>query len=146
MRFRLAKNEFNNMPNTSPRDPRGHIKLAVADFKTSYPFYSDIFEGLSYKQVSDKNDRAAWVSPDGYGVTIAQADISDYPYKFSAPGLHHLCLKADSTEIVDRIYKFILEKDAHVFDAPQKYPNYTDKYYAVFFADPDGIKLEVAYY
>ena len=146
MRFRLAKNEFNNMPNTSPRDPRGHIKLAVSDFKTSYPFYSDIFEGLGYKQVSDKDDRAAWVSPDGYGITIVQADIPDYPYKFSAPGLHHLCLKAEATEVVDQIYKLILKKDAHVFDAPQKYPNYTDKYYAVFFADPDGIKLEVAYY
>ena len=134
------------MPNTSSRDPLGHIKIAVSNFKKSYLFYSDIFEGLGYKQVSNKDDRAGWASPDGYGISIAQADIPDYPYKFSAPGLHHLCLKADSTEAVDRIYKLILEKDAHIFDAPQKYPNYTDKYYAVFFADPDGIKLEVAYY
>ena len=39
-----------------------------------------------------------------------------------------------------------LGKDVKVFDKPQSYPEYTKKYYAVFFSDPDGMKIEVAYY
>ena len=37
-------------------------------------------------------------------------------------------------------------KKIFVFDEPKAYPEYTPKYYAVFFADPDGIKIEIAYY
>jgi len=29
-----------------------------------------------------------------------------------------------------------------ILDAPAEYPEYAPGYYAVFFADPDGLKLE----
>ncbi|MFA6533888.1 MAG: VOC family protein [Patescibacteria group bacterium] len=129
-----------------PYDPCGHTKIAVADFKRSYLFYKAIFEELGYKQVSAKADRAGWASREGYGVLISQAATPKYKYKFDAPGLHHLCLKARSVKQVNQIYKLLLKQRVYIFDAPQKIPEYTDKYYAVYFADPDGIKLEVAYY
>ncbi len=66
-------------------------------------------------------------------------------HKFLAPGFHHLCFKASSTKKVDSIYR-LMKSRTYIFDKPQKYPEYTKKYYAVFFADPDGMKLEVAYY
>ncbi len=133
------------MSKTQSYDPSGHTKIAVSDYKKSYPFYKDIFDELGYKQVMYENDCAGWVSPHGYGVWISQAEIPNYKYKFDAPGLHHVCLKAPSVKIVDQIYQSLLKKRAFIFDAPQKYPEYSDKYYAVFFADPDGIKLEIAY-
>jgi hypothetical protein len=34
---------------------------------------------------------------------------------------------------------------AEILDAPAEYPQYAPGYYAVFFADPDGLKLEVVY-
>lgn len=127
-------------------DPSGHTKIAVSDYKKSYPFYKDIFDKLDYEQVSYDDDCAGWSSPQGYGVWVSQAEIPDYKYKFDAPGLHHLCLKAPSIEMVDQIYKLLLKKKAFIFNVPRKYPEYTEKYYAVFFSDLDGIKLEVAYY
>lgn len=134
------------MPKITPYDPCGHTKIAVSDYTKSYPFYRDIFAELGYTQVSNTDDHAGWASPDGYAVLVAQAKIANQRYQFDAPGLHHLCLKAKSVEMVDHIYELLLKKDAHIFDAPQKYPDYTDTYYAVYFADPDGIKLEVACY
>lgn len=132
--------------NNIPYDPCGHTKIAVGDFRKSYLFYKDLFETLGYKEVTNKENSASWASADGYGILIAQAKIPDYKYTFGGVGLHHLCLKATSIEIVDQIYKLILEKDVYVSGAPKKYPEFTDKYYAVYFSDPDGIKLEVAYY
>lgn len=134
------------MSGNIPYDPAGHTKIAVSDFKKSHSFYMDIFMELGYKQVSDKEGSAIWASPGGYGILLAQAKIINYEYKFGAPGLHHLCLKALSTELVDQIYKLVMEKGVYVSGVPQKYPEFTDKYYAVYFSDPDGIKLEVAYY
>jgi len=128
------------------KDPAGHIKLSVANFATSAVFYTGLFEHLGYNQISSKARSAAWVSSVGFGIWVAQAEIIDYPYKHSAPGLHHLCLKVESPQKVDEIHEFLLNQNAHIFNPPTPYPQYTDTYYAIFFADPDGIKLEVAYY
>ena len=32
-----------------------------------------------------------------------------------------------------------------ILDSPREYPEYVPGYYAVFFADPDGIKLELVH-
>lgn len=55
---------------------------------------------------------------------------------------------AESRAVVERVYRAMLEVGATVLDPPADYsgqPGYDDSYYAVFFADPDGVKLEVAY-
>ncbi|MFA6486334.1 MAG: DUF2061 domain-containing protein [Candidatus Magasanikbacteria bacterium] len=130
----------------TPYDPAGHTKIAVSDFKKSLAFYKTIFEFLNYKMVSEKPDHASWASPMGYGIIIAQATNTINQYQIGMPGLHHLCLKTDSKEIVDKIYQILIHSKTKIFDPPQLYPDYTDQYYAVYFADPDGIKLEVAYY
>ena len=33
-----------------------------------------------------------------------------------------------------------------ILDAPAEYPQYGPNYYAVFFADPDGMKLELVHF
>jgi len=126
-------------------DPSGHIKLSVTDIDKSKAFYSALFKTLGFKRVAYGELKAGWVTNGGFGISIVQAKILRPKHKFTAPGFHHLCLKARSTKVVDSVYKLIKAK-THAYDAPQKYPEYSKKYYAVFFADPDGMKLEVAYY
>ena len=41
-------------------------------------------------------------------------------------------------------YEFLLENGIEILDSPAEY-DYTPNYYAVFFADPDGLKLEVVH-
>ena len=133
------------MSGHTSRDPLGHVKLAVSDLSKSKLFYARLFSRLDLKQVADKEKSAAWVTTEGFGISIAQADIIMPRYKFSAPGLHHLCIKARSKKEVDEVYD-LMKDETHIFDPPKRYPEYTQQYYAVFFADPDGMKLEVAYY
>ncbi len=136
------------LTNSNPevKDPVGHLKMAVSDFDVSAKFYGALFEDLKYALISEKPAGAAWVTPAGFGIWIAQAKVPNYEHVHSSPGLHHLCLKAETPELVDTIHGRLVEEKAHIFAAPQYYPQYTPDYYAVFFADPDGIKLEVAHY
>ena len=127
-------------------DPQGHIKLAVTDFSKSFDFYSSLLNQIGYREVYKDNNHAGWVSPNGFGLWIAVATVKNHIYRFSAPGLHHFCFKAGSSKQVDDVYEFLVDNNIVVFDKPQKYPEYTSGYYSVFFADPDGIKLELAYY
>lgn len=127
-----------------PTDPAGHLKICASDFAKSKKFYAKIFEKLGFKPIASKEKSAAWATKDGFGIWIAQA-TQKQTHLFGAPGFHHLCVKAETPELVDAIYAQVKNKTT-VFDAPQQFPQYTDKYYAVFFADPDGLKIEVAYY
>ena len=61
-----------------------------------------------------------------------------------APGLHHLAWRAGSRDDIDRFYSLLRSIGAQVLDPPADYPQYNAGrgYYAVFFADRDGLKLE----
>jgi len=59
--------------------------------------------------------------------------------------LHHAAWRADSRSDVDNLHALLLSIGATILDAPADYPAYGDGYYAVFFADPDGLKLEFVY-
>lgn len=127
-------------------NPIGHIKIAVSNFQTSLNFYKKLLEKLGWELKVEKEQSARWLSPEGLGLSLTQAEKGVPAYKFGAPGLHHFCYKVESKEKVDETYQFLTSENIQIFDPPQHYPEYTEKYYAVFFADPDGIKLEIAYY
>lgn len=133
------------MKNALSKDPLGHIKLSVSYFKRSKEFYTKLFNSLGFQKISDKEKSAGWRTPEGFGIYIAQAESPKLKHGFSVSGLHHLCVKAGSRSEVDKVYK-MLKEDTFIFDPPKDYPKYTGKYYAVFFSDPDGLKVEVAYY
>ena len=56
-----------------------------------------------------------------------------------------MAFHAASRDDVDRLYRLLLEMGATIFDPPADYPQYGKVYYALFFADPDGLKLEFVY-
>lgn len=133
------------MKEEAAKDPAGHLKISVSDFEKSKSFYSNLFAQLDFQQIADKEKSAGWVTTEGFGIWIAQAEFTIPQHMFKAPGFHHLCLKANSEKEVDAIYQGIKNK-TRIFAPPAKHPKYTEKYYAFTFADPDGMKLEVAYY
>ena len=45
---------------------------------------------------------------------------------------------------VDEFYELLLEIGAEILEPPRSY-DYAPGYYAVFFTDPDGIKLELVH-
>ncbi len=69
------------------------------------------------------------------------------PHDRYAPGLHHLAWRAETREDVDRFHALLQEIGATILDAPADYPQYNsgNGYYAVFFTDADGLKLEYAW-
>jgi predicted lactoylglutathione lyase len=56
-----------------------------------------------------------------------------------------VAFRAASRDDVDGLYQLLRDIDAKVLDPPAEYPDYAPEYYAVFFADPDGLKLEYVF-
>lgn len=121
-----------------------HLSLTVRDVARSEPFYDALLTFMGYQQVEKTEQFIMWWQPSGsailiYGAKPASADRTHDRY---SPGLHHLAFNADSREQVDRLHQQLVDRGATILDAPAEYPHYAPGYYAVFFADPDGIKLE----
>ena len=73
--------------------------------------------------------------------TGARKDTKPARHDLLSPGFHRLAWNADSRDQVDKFYRLLLDNDATVLDAPAEY-DYEPGYYAVYFTDPDGMKLE----
>lgn len=59
-------------------------------------------------------------------------------------GMHHPAFHTASRAEVDSFHEFLCGKGVVILDAPIEY-DYTPGYYAVFFANPDGVKLGLVY-
>jgi catechol 2,3-dioxygenase-like lactoylglutathione lyase family enzyme len=137
------------------RGPRGfvnHIDLTVTDPERSRPLYEAVLGFLGYRFVDD-HERGYDFNLEGangaftsIGVMRAQGEGRLREHDRYSPGLHHLAWSADSRQDVDALYARLLEIGATILDPPAEYPRYGPGYYAVFFADPDGLKLEFVYW
>ena len=62
-------------------------------------------------------------------------------------GLNHVCFGVRERGDVDRfVADFMRPRGvATLYDSPREFPEYRPGYYAVFFEDPDRLKIEVAH-
>jgi catechol 2,3-dioxygenase-like lactoylglutathione lyase family enzyme len=129
-----------------------HVDLTVLDPERSLLFYETVLGFMGYRRVSAHSRGYDFdlLRPDGVscsiGVMKAQSRGRTRRHNRYSPGLHHLAWSADSREDVDALHGLLREIGATVLDAPAAYPEYGSGYYAVFFADPDGLKLEFVHW
>ena len=118
-----------------------HISVRVSDFARSKAFYGRLFAFLGFKVLDEMADAIGWTN----GKTrywIGQrgcAGVRSTSIGSATSGLHHLGFELRSRKDVDALQAFIKKLGATIVDPAGEY---YDDYYAVFFLDPDGLKLE----
>jgi catechol 2,3-dioxygenase-like lactoylglutathione lyase family enzyme len=119
-----------------------HVDITVADFRRAKEFYAQVMPLMGFERLPKEFGAVAWRGGAGIlAIQPAKPDEKDRPHSRYAPGLHHLAFRAPSRAAVDELHARLAALGVTILDAPADYP-YSEGYYAVFFADPDGIKLE----
>ena len=125
-----------------------HIQLNVSDAQRSLPFYKDLFAYLGYK-IIDESIEHIGVSNEttDFWIIETEAQYKKVPFHRKNTGINHLAFNVGSKENVDKFYEEFLKKNtiSALYESPKIFPEYSPNYYAVFFEDPDQIKLEVMY-
>jgi catechol 2,3-dioxygenase-like lactoylglutathione lyase family enzyme len=121
-----------------------HVVLSVNDLPKSRAFYDKLLPQLGYRLISDEEDSFGYQAADGTKLLFAR---SHEPAKFDRyhVGLHHVAFQAPGRSFVDAVHQKLVEWGATILDPPAEYPQYEKGYYAVFFEDPDGIKLVIVH-
>jgi glyoxylase I family protein len=120
-----------------------HVYLSVTDMPRSEAFYDSVMAALGFRK-GDKaiaGERHAHYFNPFLQVSIRPARSPEAHDSYRA-GLHHLCLQAPDERAVNAAHA-ALEKLGVRATAPRKYAEYNPDYYATFFEDPDGIRLEI---
>ncbi len=122
-----------------------HIDITVRDPARALAFYDFALPRMGFRRIADAAEGPLWAGAHvEVGLQTARAD-SAAVHDRRSPGLHHLAFTAPTREAVDALYQELLAGQVPIFDPPADYPQYAPGYYAVFFADPDGIKLEYVF-
>ncbi|HKT45480.1 MAG TPA: VOC family protein [Gaiellaceae bacterium] len=122
-----------------------HVDLVVSSIERSLPFYRDLLGPLGWHVISEvegeRGETIWYLSGRGTSIGLREAQ-SDGSVDRYAPGLHHLAIEASSRAAVDERAEWVRAAGAELESEPQEY-GYMPGYYAVFFYDPDGLKLEI---
>jgi catechol 2,3-dioxygenase-like lactoylglutathione lyase family enzyme len=121
-----------------------HVYVAVRDLGRSEQFYDRLAAVLGFRKVRSPINGEPHVHyynrQFGYSLRPARPQTPEHdPY---APGLHHFCFRVVDEAAVDRAAQGLRTAGIDVSE-PRFYQEYSPDYYATFFSDPDGIRLEI---
>ncbi|MEA2229432.1 MAG: glyoxylase family protein [Solirubrobacteraceae bacterium] len=129
-----------------------HIDLVVTSLERSLAFFRGLLGPLGYVRegeiTGERGERVVYLnrvaSGGSVGLRERQSHAHPVPYDRYAVGVHHIAFGASSRAMVDERAAWLLEQGATIESEPREY-DYIPGYYAVFFHDPDGIKLEIVH-
>lgn len=130
-----------------------HLDLVASDAERSLDFYRGLLRPLGYVRegviVGERGERVTYLNRVAGGGSVSirqsQSDAHPVPYDRYAVGIHHIAFTASSRAVVDERAAWLAEQGAEIESHPREY-RYGPGYYAVFFYDPDQIKLELVHH
>lgn len=123
-----------------------HIYVTVSNLERSETFYDVVMKALGFRknqfQIDGEKHVQYYNRHFGYVLRPSRSAGSHNPY---APGLHHFCLRVEGEEEVKEVARRLKEQNISTSE-PRRYFEYAPDYFAVFFSDPDGMRLEITNY
>jgi len=126
-----------------------HVDLVVSSIERSLPFYRELLSPLGYHRVGEvegeRGETIWYLSGPGTSIGLREAQSErEQAFDRYEVGLHHLAFEASSRAAVDERSAWLRTHGVEIESGPEEY-GYSPGYYAVFFFDPDGIKLEIVH-
>jgi catechol 2,3-dioxygenase-like lactoylglutathione lyase family enzyme len=117
-----------------------HVDLRVRDRAQAVAFYDVVLGALGHVR-SDGKSFVTFASPDAVDGTESDIWFGMTVDPAMTPGLTRIAFAASSRAEVERAAAVAREAGALNVEGPDS--SYGPEYYAVFFEDPDGNRLEV---
>jgi catechol 2,3-dioxygenase-like lactoylglutathione lyase family enzyme len=118
-----------------------HIDLRVKDRAVAQRFYEQILPALGFTADESGQEWGAFYA-GAAGPVEFFGFIEDHNHR---PNESRIAFWAESRTEVDRITEVVRRAGGRNLEGPQVWTEYSPGYYALFFEDPSGNKLEVCH-
>jgi catechol 2,3-dioxygenase-like lactoylglutathione lyase family enzyme len=118
--------------------PYDHIDHRVRSLSNVRAFYDALMPALGYTDIRAGRSMVEYYGPEESGQFFAIDEHAAH-----APTGTRVAFAAATRADVDRIGALLRSISARAVEGPEDCLDYTQPYYAVFFEDPEGNKLEV---
>jgi len=121
-----------------------HVEIYCADLQVKTEFWGWFLGLLGYHVHQDWPGGRSYRLGSTYIVFVqAERRFSGFEYNRCHPGLNHLAFHAASREQVDDVTRLLMKRGAHVLYQDRHPYAGGDGCYAVYFEDPDRMKVEL---
>ena len=123
----------------------GHLGINVPDLAAAKAYYDQLMPSFGFEQFFSKSDDIAYLPADGKRGTCLFFYPSAIEGDFSPhrTGLQHIAFMVKTRAEVEATYRLAEQLGSELISKPQEFPQYPPPYYAAFWLDPFGIKIEV---
>jgi catechol 2,3-dioxygenase-like lactoylglutathione lyase family enzyme len=118
----------------------GHIDLRVSDMDAALPFYDALLPALGFTERYHGEAWKVWATTDPLPSTQYLAVTQSVEH---VPNENRIAFWVEDAAEVDRVGAVARAAGATELSGPKEMPSYGEGYYALFFADPFGNRLEV---
>ncbi len=121
-----------------------HVYVTVRDLARATRFYDRVMTVLGYRKAESTigGDPHVHYYNRQFGFSLRPARPGTPAHDPYAPGLHHFCFRVVDEAAVRRATVELRAAGVEMTE-PRVYPEYAPDYFATFFVDPDGVRLEV---
>jgi len=125
-----------------------HFDLVVSSLARSLPIYRGLLEPLGYTSAAEitgeRGEQVVYLTGSGVIPFSLREARAAGKHDRCRIGLHHVAFEAPSRDAVDERLRWADAAGLEIESEPRSY-DYRPGYYAGFFYDPDGIKLEIVH-
>ncbi|CAL4860321.1 VOC family protein [Microbacterium sp. MM2322] len=118
-----------------------HIGISVRDLSRSTAQFDPVMRLLGCTR-EDAVGSVSWYRGEEELILYPARDEQDEPHRTGRVGWQHLAFAVDSREDVDRLHDAAIAAGWSAIREPKPYPRFSDRYYASFVEDDNGVRLE----
>lgn len=122
-----------------------HLGVTVEDLPRAIAQYAPLFDAMGYEREDADNGVSWYREGQPEFILFPPREPGTGPHRHGRVGWQHLAFAVDSREEVDRLHAIAVDAGWSAVREPKDYPRFSDRYYASFVEDDNGIRFEFMY-
>ncbi|AZH77600.1 MULTISPECIES: VOC family protein [Microbacterium] len=122
-----------------------HLGITVDDLERGRAQFHPVLTALGYQSGGEDDHSISWHHGEETEIILYTWDEESGPHRHGRVGWQHMAFGVPSRAEVDRLHALALDAGWTAVREPKEYPRYSDRYYASFVEDADGIRIEFMY-
>ncbi len=118
-----------------------HIDLRVSDMAAAQKFYGQLLPALGFSEIAGDEECPTY-QPPGEG---PEAFFCLTAVRGHHPNENRIAFWAESPAELERLAEVVRQAGGRNIEGPELCREYSPGYYAIFFEDPSGNKLEICF-